>query len=343
MKKTLNVAVVGAGIYGINHVNAYTWNPDTNLVAVCDLNKEITDRIGKEYNVKTYNDVNEMLDNEEIDAVSIATPDAFHMDPALAAIRHGKPILVEKPLATTSGDARKILEEAKKYNVRVAVDYHKRWDPAAVNLKNELEKESTGKVIRGYMSMEDIIDVPTEWFGWADKSSPVHFLGTHCYDQIRWYMGCEVEEVYAVGTKELLRSKGVDTYDTIQAFLKFENGCYWTVENSWILPKGFAKNNDGRTQILCENAMLRADSQNRGVEIFDNQKCRTPNSYFILDNWGRPRGFGIEPINDFIYCLKNDIPFVADGNDGLQAELIAEAVHKSLETKQAVKIERVRI
>ena len=122
--KVMNVAVVGAGIYGINHVNAYTWNPNTNLVAVCDLNKEITDRIAEQYNVKTYNDVNEMLDNEEIDAVSIATPDAFHMDPALVAIRHGKPILVEKPLATTSEDAKRILAEAEKYNVRVAVDCH---------------------------------------------------------------------------------------------------------------------------------------------------------------------------------------------------------------------------
>ena len=71
--KVMNVAVVGAGIYGINHVNAYTWNPNTNLVAVCDLNKEITDRIAEQYNVKTYNDVNEMLDNEEIDAVSCNT------------------------------------------------------------------------------------------------------------------------------------------------------------------------------------------------------------------------------------------------------------------------------
>lgn len=89
--------------------------------------------------------------------------------------------------------------------------------------------------------MDDIIDVPTEWFNWADKSSPVHFLGTHCYDQVRWYMGCEVEEVYAVGTKKVLKARGVDTYDSIQATLKMENGCYWTVENSWILPKGFAK------------------------------------------------------------------------------------------------------
>ena len=50
--KVMNVAVVGAGIYGINHVNAYTWNPNTNLVAVCDLNKEITDRIAEQIQCK---------------------------------------------------------------------------------------------------------------------------------------------------------------------------------------------------------------------------------------------------------------------------------------------------
>ena len=62
--------------------------------------------------------------------------------------------------------------------------------------------------------------------------------------------------------------------------------------------------------------------------------------YFILNNCGRPSGFGIEPINDFIYCLQNDLPFIADGNDGLQAELIAEAVHESLEKGVAVKLKR---
>ncbi len=93
-------------------------------------------------------------------------------------------------------------------------------------------------------------------------------------------------------------------------------------------------------QILCENAMFRIDSQNRGVEIYNNSKLRTPNSYFILNNCGRPSGFGIEPINDFIYCLQNDLPFIADGNDGLQAELIAEAVHESLEKGVAVKLKR---
>ena len=168
--------------------------------------------------------------------------------------------------------------------------------------------------------MDDIIDVPTEWFNWADKSSPVHFLGTHCYDQIRWYMGCEVEEVYAVGTKKVLKARGVDIR-LYQGNIK--NGKWMLLDSRKFLDltKRIRKNNDGRTQILCENAMFRIDSQNRGVEIYNNSKLRTPNSYFILNNCGRPSGFGIEPINDFIYCLQNDLPFIADGNDGLPGRI----------------------
>lgn len=336
----LNVAVVGAGIYGINHVNAYLSNPNVNLAAVCDLNEALRKKIEEQYHVKTYEQAEDMLESEEIDAVSVATPDFCHAAPALQAIRRGKHVLIEKPLATTLEDARAIIAEAKKANVRVMVDYHKRWDPASIQIKNELSKPDAGKVIRGYMSMDDIIDVPTKWFNWSDKSSPVHFLGTHCYDLIRWYMGCEVTEVYAVGTKEYLKSMGIDTYDSIQAFLTFENGCHWTVENSWVLPAKFAKNNDGHTQILTTNSLLRVDSQNRGVEIFGDSGYRTPNYCFMQMFEGRPVGFGYDPINDFVRCLQYDLPFIADAKDGLEAEKIAEAVHRSVELTSAVKIER---
>ena len=336
----LKVAVVGAGIYGINHINAHMANPNADLVAVCDLNEELRRKIEKKYQVKTYELVKDMLENEEIDAVSIATPDCYHAAPALEAIHHGKHVLIEKPLATTIEDAREIIAAAQKEHVRVAVDYHKRWDPASIQLKNELARPETGKILRGYMSMDDVIDVPTKWFSWSDKSSPVHFLGTHCYDLIRWYMGCEVTEVYAVGTKEYLKSMGIDTYDTIQAFLTFENGCNWTVENSWVLPAGFAKNNDGRTQIITTNTLLRVDSQNRGVEIYDAAKGRTPNYCFMQMFEGRPVGFGYDPIYDFVRCLQYDLPFIADAKDGLEAEKIADAVHKSVETATSVKIER---
>ena len=86
--------------------------------------------------------------------------------------------------------------------------------------------------------------------------------------------------------------------------------------------------------------MLKSDSQDRGVEFYNDLKGRTPNSYFIIDNNGRPYGFGIEPINDFIHCIINDKPFIADGNDGLESLRIAEAIHLSLEKGETVAIKR---
>ena len=338
--KKLNIAVVGAGIYGKNHLDAYTSNPNVNLVAVCDLKKEITDKVEQDYQVKTYNDMEEMLKSEEIDAVSVATPDPYHKDPVMTAIRYGKDVLVEKPLATTSADAYDIIEAAEKAGVRVMVDYHKRWDPASIAVKNKLADAGTGKPVRGYMRMDNVYDVAINWLNWSSDSSPVHFVGTHCYDLIRWYMGCEVVQVYAVGHKGILQEKGVDTYDSITAILEFENGCTWTVENAWILPNGFAKADDGCSEILCEHAMIRVDSQKRGVEFFDDQKQYTPNICFIQNHNGRAIGFGIDPLNDFVDCILHDKPFVANLNDGLEAELIAEAVHKSADTRQVAKIER---
>ena len=337
--KKLNIAVVGAGIYGKNHLDAYTSNPNVNLVAVCDLKKEITDKVEQDYQVKTYNDMEEMLKSEEIDAVSVATPDPYHKDPVMTAIRYGKDVLVEKPLATTSADAYDIIEAAEKAGIRVMVDYHKRWDPASIAVKNKLADAGT-KPVRGYMRMDNVYDVAINWLNWSSDSSPVHFVGTHCYDLIRWYMGCEVVQVYAVGHKGILQEKGVDTYDSITAILEFENGCTWTVENAWILPNGFAKADDGCSEILCEHAMIRVDSQKRGVEFFDDQKQYTPNICFIQNHNGRAIGFGIDPLNDFVDCILHDKPFVANLNDGLEAELIAEAVHKSADTRQVVKIER---
>ncbi len=342
MEKKLRVAVVGAGIYGINHVYAHMSNPRAVLVAVCDRKEEIRKQIETDFKVKTYEELSDLLQQEEVDAVSIATPDAFHVEPALLAIAHGKDILIEKPLATKTEDALKIIAAAKEKGVRVALDYHKRWDPAAINVRNELHKADSGKIVRGYMSMDDIIDVPTKWFNWSDKSSPVHFLGTHCYDQIRWYTGSEVVKVFAVGTKRLLKSMGIDTYDSIQTFLTMDDGSHWTVENSWVLPNGFPKNNGGRTEILCDNAYFRLDSQNRGVEIFNQEKGRTPNSYFIIDNNGKPYGFGIQPIHDFVTCILDELPFIAQAEDGLQAELIANAVHESVVSGKEVVLQQMK-
>lgn len=335
MEKVLRVAVVGAGIYGIHHLDAYTQNKRVKLVAVCDLSEKIRKSIEENYHVKTYSDVIEMLENEKLDAVSIATPDAYHLQPAMEALKHGLHILVEKPLATTYDDGLKMVNLAKERGLILGVDFHKRWDPVAINVREYLKK-SDGFPIRGYMSMDDIIAVPTEWFNWGSRSTPMDFLGSHCVDLMRYYMGCEVTQVFATGVKKLLPSKGVDTYDSIQALITFENGCTWTLENSWVLPNGFAKANDGKTFILTSKDFIRIDSQDRGLQIFTEEKMKTPNVFFFNDFNGKQFGFGIEPINDFVDSILDGKALLADGIDGLKAIQITNAILESVRTGQVV-------
>ncbi|MBO0451976.1 Gfo/Idh/MocA family protein [Candidatus Enterococcus murrayae] len=337
--ENLKVAVVGAGIYGIHHVDVYKQNPFVELVAVCDFNAEIRGGIEKKYKVNTYATVEEMLANEKLNAVSIATPDHLHVEPAVACINHGLDVLIEKPLATTVRDCQIILDAAEKNQVRVAVDFHKRWDPAAIYTYNQLKESENGYPIRGYMNMDDTIDVPTKWFKWGNASDPIDFLGVHCVDLMRWYMNCEVTEVYSVGSKKLLPSLGVDTYDSVQSIITFENDCAWTLENSWILPSGFAKVNDSRTAVLTSEKYIRINNQDRGVEMADKEKTHTPNVFFFNDFNNKVVGFGADPINSFIDSLIDGSDFVADVYDGLQAAKVTDAIHESLRTGERVKLQ----
>ena len=231
----VKIGVVGAGIYGNYHIHTYACDPNVEKVVFCDLNDERKKAAEEKYGVKGYSTVKEMVEAEALDAVSVATSDPYHFDPCKDAIEAGvKYLLIEKPMALTVKECEELMELAEKNNVKISVDFHKRWDPAYNCIKDDIKSEDK-KIIRGYMSLDDVIAVPEQWFTWTDKSSPAWFLGVHCYDLIRYITESEVEKVYAVGNKEVLKKKGYNTWDNLQAVLTMKDGSNWTVETSWIL------------------------------------------------------------------------------------------------------------
>lgn len=156
----INAAVVGAGIYGKHHINAYHYNPWVNLVGFCEINPEIRASVAQEFHIPGFASLAELFAATQVDLVSIATPDPFHFDATIESITAGKHVLIEKPMATTSAECREIIRCAAEHGVKIGVDYHKRWDGMAQHIHHELLKPETGQVLRGYMSMDDIIDVP---------------------------------------------------------------------------------------------------------------------------------------------------------------------------------------
>ena len=111
--KTINVGVVGVGAMGENHVRVYHKMEEANLLAVSDVSERALKKIEKKYGAKGFTEYSELLENPEIEAVSVCVPTTFHHSVVMEAIKHKKHVLVEKPIAFTLNEAEEMIAAAK--------------------------------------------------------------------------------------------------------------------------------------------------------------------------------------------------------------------------------------
>jgi len=155
-----NVAIVGCGrIAGkfedlldtqkpCTHAGAYDNSSKTRLVAVCDSDKKELVKFGERWDIpSTYTDINDMFANEKIDILSVCTPIASHYSLVMLALKSCKglkAIWCEKPIADSIHDAEKMIEECKKNNVALAVNYCRRWDPFHIQVTADIMNGRVG-------------------------------------------------------------------------------------------------------------------------------------------------------------------------------------------------------
>lgn len=352
----IKIGTIGAGIYGRSVLQAFKqaeYEGLAHLIAVADINKDRVKQQERDFGIKGYTDYKKMLEKEDLDAIAIATPDHLHRKIALDVAKQGKHIFIEKPLDVTIKGCDEIIKITSENNLLLQVDFHKRFDAPHKMLKNEIQIGKLGKIQYGYMWMEDTIEVPSEWWpSWAPNSSPAWFLGVHCYDLFRFLFQCNATKVYATGHKGKLTSLGVDTFDSIQAKVEFENGATVGFDTSWILPKGFENIVNQGLRVVGTEGIWEIDGQNRGIEKCTKEKMvvQTPNYYLKMkekDLYGHTiyTGYEIDSIKDFvknIRFIKNGGKLrdlkgkYASGEDGREATKIAFAVHESIKRNEIV-------
>jgi predicted dehydrogenase len=354
---TVKVGIVGGGRFGTNHLRTFRQlekSGKVKLVALADVSPKVLEEQNKAFGVKGYQNYEEMLRKEDLDAITVVTPDHLHKQIAIAAANAGKHILVEKPLDITEEGCSEIIEAAKRNNVLLQVDFHKRFDPDFVELKRNIESNKLGKIEYGYAWMEDTMEVPSKWFPkWAPNSSPAWFLGIHFYDLVRWLINSTPKRVYATGIKHKLASMGVDTFDSIQAKVEFSNGSSFFFDTSWVIPETFPAIVNQGLRIIGSEGIWEVDSQNRGVEACTTgEGTKTYNTHFIRegkDKFGRNvfTGYGIDSIADFIENIEflqsgkgvqDLVGYYASGEEARMATSIAVAVHKSVASGAVVTI-----
>ena len=249
-------------------------------------------------------------------------------------------MIVEKHLATTRDDLRKIFEAVNRNNVSLMTDLHNRWSPPFAVTKKAVEDGELGKPVSAYFRLNDAMWVATDMLPWAAKSSILWFLGTHSTDTLRWIFNDEVKSVYSVSSSGVLKSHGIDTVDIYQTILVFRNGGIATMENGWITPNTSPCVNDIKFNVTGTNGMINLDlSNSQMIEKFTQKESVRPDVLVNHFVHGKAKGFAYESIRHFVDKIISGEEFYVSMEDAVNTSLVILAIMESARTGRLVEVD----
>lgn len=326
------IGIVGGGIRGSMFARAVAQHPDATLVAMCEPVDAVRKRHADALGIPVHADVGALLDvHPDLTAAIIATPDFAHVDPAVRCAQRGLDLLVEKPLATSSADAETIVAAVNAGGARVMVGFENRWNQKFVEVRRQLAEPAGGRIVNQVADLNDTLFVPTSMLSWAARSSPAWFLMPHSLDLTMWLSGATPTEVFARGTKRLLPSLGVDTWDAITASFAMSDGSVVVLNSLWVLPTTAPAVFDFRYEVNTETTSFRLDISDSGVTRYNPDGVSWP-QFGVYEQHGRLRGVPIDMADDFIAWTAGADLDLPDAAYGVLVTRAIEAVHRSLDT-----------
>jgi predicted dehydrogenase len=329
----LRIGVIGPGIMGEQYVRIYAAHPRAAVVALCGRTEARVTRLADAYGIPgRYADVADLLADPNVDAVVVATPDDAHAEPVRMALEAGKHVLCEKPFTTSLAEADSLLALSRKSGVKLQVAFNHRWLSSYYQGFRAIREGSIGAPVAGYARKNDTIYVPTEMLKWAARTSPIHFLGAHDIDLMRWFFGSEPTEVHARGARGVLAARGIDTWDLVQAHVGFESGAFATIESAWIYPNTFPSIVDSFVEVVGSSGHLHFDRKRESIEMSTVSAFTYPKTFLSADVFGRLRGAFVECLSDFVQAVLDDTPPHVDAFDGRQVTAVLDAIDRSLKS-----------
>ncbi len=338
----LNVGIIGCGAIAKMHIDSYLQIPETRIVAVSDVNETAAKRTAEALHVYWYTDVQEMLDREDLDLVSICTPSGLHSAAAIAAAQAGKHVIVEKPLDVKLDKIDAMIEACEKNGVQLHCIFNNRYREGNIFLKKAIEAGRFGRLINANASIrwyrEPDYYVKSPWHGTKklDGGGALMNQSIHYIDLLLWMAG-DVDCLSAyTGT---LLHKTIETEDTAVAALKFRNGALGTVlattstypgypaELEIVGERGSASIEDG---ILKQWAFIDSDPLDdeaikyQGEMVIDNGRASVPMAFSCAEHKKQ-----IE--HTVMTILKNGKPEI-DGRSARKSVALILAIYESAAT-----------
>jgi UDP-N-acetylglucosamine 3-dehydrogenase len=310
----INTAVIGCGVWGSNHARVYHDIPNCNLVAVVDADEKRAKEIGLKNHTNWFTQPDKVLENPDIQIISVCTPTITHYDIALSAIKAGKNVLVEKPMTDTVEQAQTLINLAKKKNVKLTVGFVERFNPAVQEAIKRVNDNEIGEIVLAHTRRvsrrpERIGDVGV-----------IKDLAIHDIDIINHLFNDKPKTVYAIA------GKIKHTYeDYANINITYSNNRNAFVETNWLTPRRI------RTLVITgTTGIINVEYPTQEITIENNTQIIQP----FLRN--------AEPLrlelDSFIKAVEKDTEPEVTGTDGINALKICEAAIESSKNGEEIKL-----
>lgn len=354
--RKVRVGIIGCGV-GQLHLEGFAQDPRVEVVAIAGLDEARCQQLAKTHAVpKVYRDYQDLVADPDVEAVTVAVPNFLHFPVALAALEAGKHVMVEKPLAPTTEEARKIIEAAESADRVLGVIFNRRGRHDVQIVKHEVERGALGRIYHArafWMRRSGIPGLGT-WF--TSKTfaggGPLIDLGIHVLDMALWVLGNPRPLRVSAATYAELGPRGrgqwqggrfpynpeepYDVEDFATAFVRFEGGLTLQLDASWA---AYSSHGDDFGMSLY--------GTEGGAEIHARDYSQTGTLRFFSDVDGVPavtepklleRQNHGEIFKLFVDSILDGTPMSPSGEEGLDRVRLIEAIYRSAEFGREVEV-----
>jgi predicted dehydrogenase len=318
----IRFGIAGFGLHAVKRLMPGFANArNCRVTALSRRDPERARESAREYGIEhAFTSTAELCASPDVDAVLIATPDALHLDDVLAAVRHGKPVLVEKPMAMNSEEARQMVEAARAADVLLGVAHVMRFEESVLWFRERIASGAIGKpVLARAAFVAPLAGSARTWINDPQLATggPLADVGVHCLDTLRYVLGDEVRNVMAQAQYDaqwVVEASGT-------ALFHFASGTLATMSVSARAPY------QTLLEVIGENGMLSAVNAfnvehpitlelRRGFDVVERGEVRNDRAYTAQ-------------VEAFAAAVEGNKPFEIPGEEGLQNQLILDAIFRS--------------
>jgi UDP-N-acetylglucosamine 3-dehydrogenase len=271
---TVRWGVIGLGYFGEVHAHTLSTMPGIQLAALCTRREDRLRQVAESYRVpKRYTDYRQLLADPAIDAISLTTNVDDHRDITVEALRSGKHVLVEKPMAPTVADCDQMIEASRETGRLLMVGHICRFDPRVALAKRAIDDGRLGEILsmNARRNLSKAIGMLA-----GEKVSALFGHGIHDGDMMLWFNQSNPVSVYAQES----HPSTAKYPDCGWAMVRFANGAVGVIEEIWYLPETTRFDIDARMEVIGAQGALYVNCGETGLEIHDAHRLSQPDTAY---------------------------------------------------------------